>query len=146
LQTVNGHVYYWGKHRMVGEATMRPSLVDVLANNQHVVTHAAAGGQTVVCCTANAQTVAWGQGPHGELGLGTAKKSSAKPAFVDGLNGCRVAALACGYGHSVFVVRDEDKEDKAAVKKLPVLDPEAVQALEDNAGEAAPPAKAGKKK
>lgn len=128
---------------------MRPSLVDALANNQHVVTHAAAGGQTVVCCTANAQTVAWGQGPHGELGLGVQKKSSAKPTFVDGINGCRVAALACGYGHTVFVVRDDDKEDKAAVKKLPVLDPEAVQELADRQAAEAPapaPAKAGRKK
>lgn len=133
----------------MGEATMRPSLVDALANNQHVVTHAAAGGQTVVCCTANAQTVAWGQGPHGELGLGVQKKSSAKPTFVDGINGCRVAALACGYGHTVFVVRDDDKEDKAAVKKLPVLDPEAVRELADRQAEEAPapaPAKAGRKK
>ena len=130
----------------MGEATMRPSLVDVLANNQHVVTQAAAGGQTVVCCTANAQTVAWGQGPHGELGLGTDRKSSAKPTFVEGLNGCRVSALACGYGHTLFVVRNDDKEDKAAVKKLPVLDPEATRMLEEDAEEAVPAAKTGKKK
>jgi len=131
----------------MGEATMRPTLVDALANNQHVVTLAVAGGQTVVCCTANAQTVCWGQGPHGELGLGTKLKSSAKPTFVEGLNGCRIAALACGYGHTLFVVRDDDKEDKAAVKKLPVLDPEATQMLEDNADEAVPAAKkSGKKK
>jgi alpha-tubulin suppressor-like RCC1 family protein len=130
LQTANGHVYYWGKHRSVGEATMRPQLVDVLANNQHVVTHAAAGGQTVVCSTANAQTVAWGQGPHGELGLGE-KKSSAKPTFVEALNGCRVADLACGYGHTLYVVRNEDKEDKAAVKKLEELDVDAIQPFVD---------------
>ena len=40
-----GHVYYWGKHRSVGEATMRPQLVDVLANNQHIVKHVAAAHQ-----------------------------------------------------------------------------------------------------
>ena len=44
---------------------MRPQLVDVLANNQHVVTHAVAGSQTVVCTTAGGQTISWGQGPHG---------------------------------------------------------------------------------
>ena len=151
LQTANGHLYYWGKHRSVGEATMRPTLVDVLSNNQHVVTQAAAGGQTVVCSTANAQTVAWGQGPHGELGLSAGKKSSAKPTFVDGLNGCRIMSLACGYGHTLFVVRDDDQEDHEAVAKLPVLDVEAVhQALDEEASEAPPPppppAKAGRKK
>src|SRR3569832_2218336 len=59
LHTPSCHVYYWGKHRSVGEATMRPSLVDVLANNDHVVTHCSAGGATVVCCTSLQQCVAW---------------------------------------------------------------------------------------
>ena len=45
LRASNGHVYYWGKHRSVGEAAMRPSLVDVLANNGHNVTQFAAGGK-----------------------------------------------------------------------------------------------------
>lgn len=61
LLRMRGHVYYWGKHRSVGEATMRPSLVDALANNGHEVTHCGAGGQTVICSTTLAQTVAWGQ-------------------------------------------------------------------------------------
>ena len=122
----SGHVYYWGKHRSVGEATMRPTLVDVLANNQHVVTHAAAGGQTVVCSTAHAQTVAWGAGSHGELGL-TDKKSTAKPAFVPGLEGSQVIGLACGYGHTVFVVDGDGK-------KLPALAKNATAALEEGKG------------
>lgn len=153
LQTSNGHVYYWGKHRSVGEATMKPMLVDALANNRHVVSHCAAGGQTVVCCTENAQSVAWGQGPHGELGFG-AKKSSAKPDFVEALTGCRIQDVACGYGHTCYVVKDDDAEDKAAVKKLAVLDASAKDELEaifaDSAAIAAATAtkkkKAGKKK
>ena len=128
LQTSNGHVYYWGKHRSVGEATMRPQLVDALANNQHVVTHCAAGGQTVVCCTSTAQTVAWGQGPHGELGLGT-PKSSAKPTFVTVLDGCQVADLACGYGHTLFVLRSDDKADAETRKKIATLDYQSVEGL-----------------
>jgi alpha-tubulin suppressor-like RCC1 family protein len=141
LQAPNGHVYYWGKHRPVGEATMRPTLVDALANNQHVVTETAAGGQSVVCSTANGQTVAWGQCLHGGLGLDD-KKSSAKPTFVPGLDSCRVVSLACGYGHSLFVVRDDDKEDKAAIQKIPVLDPSATENISDTA----PPAAKGKPK
>lgn len=129
LKTSNGHVYYWGKHRSVGEATMRPQLVEALANNRHVATHCAAGGQTVVCCTEGAQAVAWGQGPHGELGLGTAK-SSAKPQFINSLTGCRFQDLACGYGHTAYVIRDEDAEDKKAIEKLPQLDENAKEELE----------------
>jgi alpha-tubulin suppressor-like RCC1 family protein len=128
LKTSNGHVYYWGKHRSVGEATMRPTVVDALANNQHIVSHCAAGAATVVCTTQNAVTVSWGQGPHGELGLGD-PKSSAKPTFVATLDGCRVADLACGYGHTLFVVREDDAEDIAAVKKLPELDMDSVEGL-----------------
>lgn len=146
LKTSNGHVYYWGKHRSVGEAVMRPQLVEALANNRHVVTHADGGSQTVVCCTDNANTVAWGQGPHGELGLGTAK-SSAKPQFVDALMGCRIQDLACGYGHTLFVVKDEDGEDKAAIAKLPELDAGAKDELETVwAKSSASSDKAGKKK
>ena len=95
----------------------------------HVVAHCDGGGQTVVCCTENAQTVAWGQGPHGELGLG-APKSSAKPQFLDTLTGCRISDLACGYGHTLYVVKDEDAEDKAAIEKLPLLDENAKSELE----------------
>lgn len=119
----SGHVYYWGKHRSVGEAIMRPQLVDVLANNHHIVTHAAAGGQTVVCSTSAAQTVAWGQGPHGELGLGKAK-SSAKPTFVESLNNITVLDIAGGYGHTLFVVEESD-----ASQKLPKVEPEDIEPL-----------------
>ena len=108
---------------------MRPRLVEALANNMHVATQFAAGGQTVVISTQNAQTVAWGQGPHGELGLGTAK-SSAKPQFVDSLTGCRIQSLACGYGHTLYVVQDDDAEDKTAISRLPVLDENAKDELE----------------
>ena len=89
-----------------------------LANNEINVTHVAANGQTVVCCIATTQTVAWGQGGYGELGL-EEKKSSAKPKFFKGLDGCHVISLACCYGHFVFVV----EEGAAAIEKLTELDP-----------------------
>jgi alpha-tubulin suppressor-like RCC1 family protein len=41
--TRNGHAYYVGKRKSTGEATMRPSLVDALANNGHVATCVGAG-------------------------------------------------------------------------------------------------------
>jgi alpha-tubulin suppressor-like RCC1 family protein len=123
VKTKNGHVYYMGKHRSVGEATMRPSLIDALANNAHVVTCIGAGSQTVFCSTSNGVTVSWGHGNHGELGYGKGEnKSSAKPKFVNGLDSCMVTALACGMGHALFLVRDEDAEDKKAIKKLPKLE------------------------
>lgn len=62
ILTERGHVYYCGRHRSVSEAVMRPTLLEALANNGHVVTHMAAGSATVVCSTANAVTVSWGMG------------------------------------------------------------------------------------
>lgn len=132
LQLPNGHVHYWGKHRSIGEATMRPSLIDSLANNAHIVRYVDAGAQTVILSTANAVTVAWGQGPHGELGLG-ATKSSAKPAFIPALDSCRVASLACGYGHTLYVIRNDDDEDKKAVNKIKQLNSDDCQPLIDAA-------------
>jgi len=117
--TKNGHVYYWGKHRSVGEATMRPSLIDALANNGHVVECVGGGFQTVFCGTKNGVTVSWGNGTSGELGYGgSEQKSSSKPKFVDKLDECLVMEVACGYGHTLFLIRDEDEVDKTAWKKM----------------------------
>ena len=133
VRTKNGHVYYVGKHRQVGEATMRPTLIDALANNGHVVTAIGAGSQTVFCSTANGVTVSWGHGNHGELGYGTGEnKSSAKPKFVNGLDSCMVTGLACGMGHTLFLVQDEDADDAKAIKRIPNLEEsDAAQLIEE---------------
>lgn len=115
----HGHVYYWGQHQSNKDAVMKPQLVDALANNQHDVKHIASGSSCVVCSTSLGSTVVWGAGPYGELGL-ESKKSSAKPAFVDSLEGHKILDLACGQGSVVYVVEDE--------KDLPVLDTAAVEA------------------
>lgn len=120
--TAQGHVYNWGKLRNNSEAVMKPQLVDVLANNQHVVTHMGAGSSSIVCTTNLGNTVVWGQGPYGELGL-EGRKSSAKPAFVDTLEGKIVSDMACGQGSTLYVIKDG--------KGLPKVDLKAVeQALE----------------
>mmetsp|Transcript_18374 Transcript_18374/g.39474 ORF Transcript_18374/g.39474 Transcript_18374/m.39474 type:complete len:638 (-) Transcript_18374:175-2088(-) len=119
VKTKNGHVYYVGKHKQAGEATMRPTLVDALANNGHVVTSIGAGSQTVFCSTKSGVTVSWGNGSHGELGYGEGEnKSSSKPKFVNGLDSCLVSDVACGMGHTLFIVRDEDEDDAKALKKV----------------------------
>jgi len=127
VRTRHGHVYYFGKHRTVGEATMRPTLVDALANNGHVVTAVGAGSTTVFCCTTNGVTVSWGHGNHGELGYGKGEnKSSSKPKFVNGLDSCLVTDVACGMAHTLFMIRNEDEEDAKALKKVATLELEEV--------------------
>jgi len=117
--TVQGHAYYWGNHRSNADAVMKPKLVDALANNQHIVTHIGAGPGNVVCTTDLGNTVVWGAGPYGELGL-DGKKSSAKPAFVDSISGLVVSDLAVGQGSVLYVIKDD--------KKLPKADLEAIDA------------------
>jgi alpha-tubulin suppressor-like RCC1 family protein len=117
--TENGHVYFWGVTKANADAAMKPQLVDALANNQHVATHIGAGAGNVACCTEGGNTVVWGLGPYGELGLGS-KKSSAKPAFVDSLSGVKILDLACGQGSFLYVVEND--------KNLPKVDLEAVEA------------------
>ncbi|CAJ1946218.1 unnamed protein product [Cylindrotheca closterium] len=117
--TSNGHVYYWGQHQSSKDAVMKPQLVDALANNQHDVKKIGSGSSFVVCSTSLGSTVVWGQGPYGELGLGS-KKSSSKPAFVEPLEGIKILDLACGQGSVVYVVEEE--------KNLPTLDTAAVEA------------------
>jgi len=123
VRTKHGHVYYVGKHRQVGEATMRFTLIDALANNSHNVVAIGAGSATVFCSTKAGVTVSWGMGSHGELGYGTGEnKSSAKPKFVSVLDSCLVTAVACGMGHTLFLISNEDAEDAKALKKVPKVE------------------------
>jgi alpha-tubulin suppressor-like RCC1 family protein len=131
LQTPMGRVYYWGRHRPVGEAVMRPQLLDELAQNEHNVQHCASGAQTVVCCT-SFKTICWGNGPHGDLGLGVNRKSSAKPTFVEVMDNLHVMNLACGLGHTLWVVRNENAKDASIIGKLNKLEEEDVQELVDS--------------
>lgn len=131
--TKHGHAYYVGKHKSAGEATMRFTLVDALANNGHVVASVGAGSQTVFCSTKSGVTVSWGNGSHGELGYGKDEnKSSSKPKFVNGLDSCLVTSVACGMGHTLFIIRNEDSEDLKALKKVGIVEESDVDDFVEN--------------
>lgn len=129
ILTKSGHVYYWGKHKSNAESVMRPQLLNELAHNGHVASHVAGGNQSVLITTQNAVTIAWGQGPHGELALGKVKSSS-KPTFVGALDKCRCLSLACGYGNTYWIVQKEDADDEAAIEELETVSDEAFLELE----------------
>ncbi|GMI27110.1 hypothetical protein TeGR_g7888 [Tetraparma gracilis] len=121
VNSENGQAYMWGKFRSVGEATMQPALIDFLANNGHEVAGLAAGNSTVILATAEGQTVSYGQGPYGELGYGVdGAKSSSAPQFIESINGVKVMDVAAGYGHTLFVLSDEGKDEGKMVGKLAV--------------------------
>lgn len=133
LLTERGHAHYVGRFRNVGEATMRPQLLDVLSNNGHVVTGVASGSQTLVCCTQSGATVSWGSGPYGELGYGpNGPRSSTRAKFVSVMDACRVTQVKSGYGHTLFLVREDDQEDRDALKKLSRVEEEDVKDFESD--------------
>jgi len=117
--TKKGHVYYWGRHRALDDATMKPILVEALANNSHDVTAMACGNQSIFCSTKLGATVSWGGGPYGELGYGQkGAKSSINPNFVNAIDKCIVTQVSAGYGHVIYILRNEDDEDKNALNKM----------------------------
>mmetsp|Transcript_7313 Transcript_7313/g.9125 ORF Transcript_7313/g.9125 Transcript_7313/m.9125 type:complete len:636 (-) Transcript_7313:231-2138(-) len=142
-----GHCFYWGRFRSAGEATMRPAVIEALANNGHEVKSLSAGAGMVMFGTANGNTISWGQGPHGELGYGKGgKKSSAKPQFLGGIDKCLTMQIACGYGHALMLIRDEDDEDKSASKDLPKVEKNDLQVYDAMMSGATTPGKSKKKK
>lgn len=130
ILTEKGHGYNVGRHRYVGDAVMRPTLCDALASNGHIVTSMSAGSQTIICCTKSGVTVTWGNGLYGDLGYGESTRSSSKPKFVPVMDSCIVTRLASGCGSTIFLIRDEDSEDKEALKKLKSVEKEDVHDFE----------------
>ena len=49
------------------------------------------------------------------------EKSSSQPKFVERLDSVLVTSVACGYGHTVFLVRDDDADDAKALGKMAKL-------------------------
>ena len=129
--TEKGHGYFAGKQRLSDDSTMRPALFDALASNGHIVTSASAGAQSIICCTKNGVTVTWGNGPYGDLGYGAeSAKSSSNPKFVPALDCCLVTRVASGYGCTLFLIKNKDKEDKDALKKLDIIEKDDVEEFE----------------
>ena len=98
---------------------MFPKRLDQLAYNDHHVTSIAAGNTHIIVTTEGGVTFTSGAGPHGELGYGDeGALSSSKEKFVDSLDRCVCLGVTAGMGPSVYIVKDDDEEDKKAFKQL----------------------------
>jgi len=98
---------------------MFPKRLDQLAYNDHHVTSIAAGNTHIIVTTEGGVTFTSGAGPHGELGYGDeGALSSSKEKFVDSLDRCVCLGVTAGMGSSVYIVKDDDEEDKKAFKQL----------------------------
>jgi hypothetical protein len=76
------------------------------------------------------QAITWGQGAgNGELGYGLkGPKSSANPKLVDSLKEKMIHMVACGVGHTLFVI------DPKHAEGLPTWEPPSDEGAADEAG------------
>lgn len=114
----NGLLYFWGQNKSSGEATMYPKNVQDLCG-WRVKTVSCANRSIFVI--AEDTCISWGPSPtYGELGYGEGKsKSSTTPQEVKSLDGVHAMDIACGFGHTLIVARDDSSKDKTAIEKLP---------------------------
>ncbi|KAK8398901.1 hypothetical protein O3P69_004178 [Scylla paramamosain] len=102
--TKSGQVWTWGKgdYFRLGHGTdqhvRRPTLVEGLRGKR--VVHVAVGALHCLAVTDTGQVYAWGDNDHGQQGNGTTIVNR-RPALVCGLEGVKVARVACGSSHSV---------------------------------------------
>eukprot|EP00117_Sycon_ciliatum_P024625 scpid45440/ scgid20626/ Protein RCC2; RCC1-like protein TD-60; Telophase disk protein of 60 kDa len=114
----NGQIYFWGQQKMTGEATMYPLAMPDFYGWK---------ARSLGCCyksviaVADESVIAWGSSPtFGELGFGPAgNKTSAKPKIVDPLDKIYVHTATGGYGHVIYLARDDTDTDKEEIAKLP---------------------------
>ncbi|KAL3142373.1 hypothetical protein ABBQ38_002709 [Trebouxia sp. C0009 RCD-2024] len=137
---VGPQVYAWGKWKSSGDNTMYPkAFADLQGWN---VRHMAAGA-THYAVAADESTITWGQAQNGELGYGPeGKKSSANPDKVHALEGVHTHQVACGIGHTLFLVKPGSKQ----VEALEVFEPAVAEEEALPEPEAAGPAPKGKGK
>lgn len=107
-----GQLYAWGKLKVSGDNTMRPTPVMDLAG--WTASSMASGGATFFAAAAandgDKAAVAWGHALHGELGFGKGgKKSSAAPDLVESLRGATIHDVAAGAAFSLWLVDADDK-------------------------------------
>ncbi|KAL4221544.1 Protein rcc2 [Mactra antiquata] len=119
-----GALYLWGQTKATGEAAMYPKLVQDLSGWR--VRSIGCCHKSIVIC-ADESVVSWGASPtYGELGYGENKpKSSTVPQEVKTFDGVYVHSVSCGYGHALFIARNDSDEDRENLKKMPVYTPMA---------------------
>lgn len=100
----------WGRVKTTGDNWMYPKpVMDLSGWNIRSLDC----GNTSSIAAAEDSCISWGTGVYGELGYGpTGPKSSANPKKIDALEGFHTISVACGLGHSLFIVDREKNVDK----------------------------------
>lgn len=114
----NGLLYFWGQTKSSGEATMYPKTIPDLCGWN--IRDIACANKSIVVVADNS-VISWGPSPtYGELGYGESKaKSSTTPQEVKILDGIYIRSVACGFGHTLAIARDDSQSERDLIDKLP---------------------------
>ncbi len=103
-------LYAWGSNKK-GQLALKPSagaevghatLIETLRNRNTPVA-VSAGYNHMAAITCNGMLFVWGDGKHGQLGLGPRIKQSSRPYLVGSLKNTKVRLVACGRMHTLIV-------------------------------------------
>jgi len=120
ISEINGMVNMWGIYTTSKEANMYPKPVQDLSGWTIRSIACSTKGWTAACEDA---VISCQPSPcYGELGCGEKKKSSAAPTMVDCMDGLHVFKVGAGPAHTLYVARNSEPKDKAALEKFTVLD------------------------
>jgi len=111
-------VYFWGQNKPAGEATVYPKPVQDLSGWK--IRSVGCANKSIVVVADNS-VISWGPSPtYGELGYGENKaKSSTTPQEMKTLEKIYVHEVACGFGHTIMICREDNEEEKEIIDKLP---------------------------
>lgn len=115
---IHNLLYFWGQAKTSGEATMYPKNVQDL-NGWNIRSVGCANRSIVI--VADESVISWGPSPtYGELGYGESRaKSSTTPQEVKPLDGIHVHHVSTGYGHTLFIAREDSEQDTKTIQGLP---------------------------
>ena len=115
-----GQMYCWGKIKTTGDNHMYPvPLLDLQGWNLRSV---ACGATTFAVC-GETEAVTWGSaGDAASSDTDPRDPSRANPKIVDSMSGKMTHQVACGVGHTLFLVDPKDAEG------LPTYEPKEVAA------------------
>ncbi|CAG9463842.1 unnamed protein product [Pedinophyceae sp. YPF-701] len=121
----DGQLFACGKLKVSGDGLMRPMPLQHLQGWK--LRDISAGTVTFAVCS-DTSTVTWGQAQYGECGFGpNGKKSSANPERVPSLEGILTQRVACGMGHTMFLVEATEEQ----LKDFPVWESEVTHEEEE---------------
>ena len=108
----DGSLWTWGRnncgqlgHGNCSDNYKIPTQVQGMATKISLL--AAAGGQHSLVLTESNKVYAFGNNNFGQLGLGIKDKVVSRPDIVSSLRTSGVCAIACGYSHSIALLKNE---------------------------------------